>query len=205
MRALRGGDSGPILRLDYKRNTVDVEEAVATLRAAQDADQGDGHGADLSGGREVHREDARSLSRDDLHQRLLRRQHRAGRGADASGTAVCERGHRDAGGAGGSTATRPSVLKYKTALAKYFPGEAADYVSLEGYMAASLLAEGLQRAGPQIDTEKLVDALESMRNFDLGVGTLAELRPDRASELAQGMGHPARSGRAIPGHRAAMT
>ena len=32
MRALRGGEAGPILRLGYKRNTVDVEEAVATLR-----------------------------------------------------------------------------------------------------------------------------------------------------------------------------
>ena len=88
MRALRGGEAGPILRLDYKRNTVDVEEAVATLRLHKIADQGGGHGADLSGGGEIHREDARPLSRDDLHQRLLRRQHRVGPGADASGAAV---------------------------------------------------------------------------------------------------------------------
>jgi len=28
------------------------------------------------------------------------------------------------------------VLDYKSALAKYFPGEAPDYVSLEGYVRA---------------------------------------------------------------------
>ena len=63
------------------------------------------------------------------------------------------------------------VLRYKDALAKVSPGEAADYVSLEGYITASLLAEGVRRAGSQLDTEKLVDVLENLRNLDLGVGT----------------------------------
>ncbi len=63
------------------------------------------------------------------------------------------------------------VLDYKKALASQFPGEAADYVSLEGYTAGNLLAEGLRRVGPQVDTEKLVDALESVRNYDTGLGT----------------------------------
>jgi hypothetical protein len=35
------------------------------------------------------------------------------------------------------------VLEYKNALAKYFPGEAADYVSLEGYVAANVLIRRL--------------------------------------------------------------
>jgi len=63
------------------------------------------------------------------------------------------------------------VLDYKKALAQEFPGEAADYVSLEGYTTGNLLAEGLRRAGPDVDTEKLVDALESLRNYDTGLGT----------------------------------
>src|SRR5262249_61513076 len=33
MRALRGGSEGAILRLDYKRNTLDVDDAIARLRA----------------------------------------------------------------------------------------------------------------------------------------------------------------------------
>ena len=63
------------------------------------------------------------------------------------------------------------VLDYKNALAKYAPGEAADYTSLEGYIAANILIEGLKRAGPSFDTEQLVDTLETMRNIDLGLGT----------------------------------
>jgi len=62
------------------------------------------------------------------------------------------------------------VLEYKNALAKYFPGEAPDYVSLEGYVAANILIQGLKRTGPQLDTEKLIDVLENTRNFDLGLG-----------------------------------
>jgi branched-chain amino acid transport system substrate-binding protein len=63
------------------------------------------------------------------------------------------------------------VLEYKNALQKYFPGEAPDYVSLEGYVAANVLIQGLKRAGSQLDTEKLIDALENMHNVDLGLGT----------------------------------
>ena len=62
------------------------------------------------------------------------------------------------------------VLQYKTALARHFPGEAPDYVSFEGYVSAQVLIEALRRAGPQLDTEKLVDTLENMHGFDLGLG-----------------------------------
>ena len=63
------------------------------------------------------------------------------------------------------------ILDYKKALATYFPSEAPDYVSLEGYLSAKVLIEALQRTGSQLDTEKLVDTLESLRDFDLGLGT----------------------------------
>ena len=63
------------------------------------------------------------------------------------------------------------VLDYKSALTKYFPRESLDYVSLEGYLAASVLVEALKRNGPQLDTERLVDTLENLRDFDMGLGT----------------------------------
>jgi ABC-type branched-subunit amino acid transport system substrate-binding protein len=63
-----------------------------------------------------------------------------------------------------------AVLEYKNALAKYFPGEAPDYASLEGFVAANILIDALKRTGAQLDTEKLVDALEATRNLDLGLG-----------------------------------
>jgi ABC-type branched-subunit amino acid transport system substrate-binding protein len=64
-----------------------------------------------------------------------------------------------------------AVLEYKAALNKYFPGEAPDYVSLEGYVAADVLIQALQKTGAQLDTEKLIDTLENTRNLDLGLGT----------------------------------
>ena len=64
-----------------------------------------------------------------------------------------------------------AVLEYKNALAKYFPGEAPDYVSLEGYIAANVLIQAIKRTGPQLDTEKLIDTLETTRSLDLGLGT----------------------------------
>jgi ABC-type branched-subunit amino acid transport system substrate-binding protein len=63
------------------------------------------------------------------------------------------------------------VLDYKSALTKYFPGEAPDYVSLEGYVAANVLIAALKRNGPELDTERLVGTLENLRDLDIGLGT----------------------------------
>ena len=70
-----------------------------------------------------------------------------------------------------------AVLDYKAALAKYFPGETADYVSFEGYIDAKILVEGIKRAGLQLDTESLIDALESIHGLDMGLGTTLNFGP----------------------------
>ncbi|MGJ4881766.1 MULTISPECIES: ABC transporter substrate-binding protein [unclassified Bradyrhizobium] len=62
------------------------------------------------------------------------------------------------------------VLDYKTALEKYFPGEAPDYTSLEGFISASILIQALKQTTP-LETERLVDTLESMQSIDLGLGS----------------------------------
>ena len=62
-----------------------------------------------------------------------------------------------------------AVLKYQEALRKYASGEKPDFVSLEGYLAGALLVEGLKRA-TALETEKVIDALESIRGLDLGTG-----------------------------------
>jgi len=64
------------------------------------------------------------------------------------------------------------VIRYRDALKKFHPDQHPDFISLEGYAASQLLAEGLRRAGRELDTEKLVDALESVRDYDLGIGTV---------------------------------
>ena len=64
------------------------------------------------------------------------------------------------------------VIRYREALKKFHPDQHPDFISLEGYVASQLLAEGLRRAGRELDTEKLVDALESVRDYDPGIGTV---------------------------------
>lgn len=59
------------------------------------------------------------------------------------------------------------VRQYREALAKAARQE-PHHAGLEGYIAGKLLVEGLKRAGRDLTREKLVAALESMHNTDLG-------------------------------------
>jgi ABC-type branched-subunit amino acid transport system substrate-binding protein len=170
MRAL-GGDDSAILRLGYERNTVDVDNAVAGLRT---------HKTPIKAVVMVaaYRAAAKFVEKTrDLYPTMIYT-NVSFVGSTALASELMLLGPRYANGVV-VTQVVPSVdsyasaiLKYKTALAKYFPGETPDYVSLEGYVDGTLLLEGLKRAGPQPDTEKLVDGLESLRNFDMGLGTL---------------------------------
>jgi ABC-type branched-subunit amino acid transport system substrate-binding protein len=63
-----------------------------------------------------------------------------------------------------------AVMRYQELLPKYSLGEKPDFVSLEGYLAANVLIEGLKRAGRDFTTETLIDSLESIRGLDIGVG-----------------------------------
>jgi ABC-type branched-subunit amino acid transport system substrate-binding protein len=70
-----------------------------------------------------------------------------------------------------------AVLKYRAALKKYFPDEQPSFISLEGYLAASLLAEGMQKASDNLTTDTLVEALESIQNLDIGIGAKISYGP----------------------------
>jgi ABC-type branched-subunit amino acid transport system substrate-binding protein len=44
----------------------------------------------------------------------------------------------------------------------------ASYSSMEGFISAKVLVEGLKRAGPKPTREKLIAGLESMNRYDMG-------------------------------------
>jgi len=44
-------------------------------------------------------------------------------------------------------------------------------------VAARVLLEGVQRAGRHSDTERLVEGLETLRDFDMGLGTPINFSP----------------------------
>ncbi|HEX3342670.1 MAG TPA: ABC transporter substrate-binding protein [Pseudolabrys sp.] len=169
-RSIPGGDENAILRLNYQRNTVDVDDAVAQLQkskipikavimvpayraAAKFIEKTRDAYPDMTYA-SVSFVGSTALANELM---LLGRKY-------ASGVIVTQvvpvvDGHSSL------------VLDYKTALAKYFPGEAPDYVSLEGYVTASIMISALKRNGPQLDTERLVETFENLRGLDLGLGT----------------------------------
>jgi len=69
------------------------------------------------------------------------------------------------------TSHATAVIKFREALQEYVVGEPPSFAALEGFVAANVLIEGLRRAGKGLDSEKLVDALEGIQGLDLGIGT----------------------------------
>ncbi len=61
----------------------------------------------------------------------------------------------------------PVVKEYKRLFSKPEKTEVG-YVSLEGFVAAKVLVEGLRRAGPNLTRDGLIKALESMMAYDAG-------------------------------------
>jgi len=59
------------------------------------------------------------------------------------------------------------VRQYREALGKNGQQE-PHHAGLEGWIAAKVLSEGLKRAGKDLTRDKLISALEGMRNVDLG-------------------------------------
>lgn len=60
------------------------------------------------------------------------------------------------------------VREFLALTEKYFPNEPATYISLEGFLTAKVIVEGLRRAGPALTREKFMAALEGFQNLDLG-------------------------------------
>ncbi|CAL76378.1 conserved hypothetical protein; putative signal peptide [Bradyrhizobium sp. ORS 278] len=167
-RAL-GLNDAAILRVNYARNTVDVEPAINQLKAQK-----------LPVRAVIMVATSRAAAKfiEKAHEALpgVVFANVSAVGASALANELMLLGPRFAAGVV-VTQVVPAVsgysslvLDYKASLAKYAPGEPPDYTSLEGYIEASILIAALKKTGAQLDTERLIDTLESMRNIDLGLG-----------------------------------
>ena len=163
------GDNPDIVRLNYKRNTVDVQDAVNALRTFRGQIKAVVMVAS-------YRAAAKFIEKTrDLYPSMIYT-NVSFVGSTALADELMLLGPRYAAGAI-VTQVVPAinsyatiVLKYKEALAKYFPGKSPDYVSFEGYIDGNILAEAVKRVGRDINTEKLIDEFERMHDFDLGLG-----------------------------------
>ena len=187
LRALPGADTKAVLRLSYKRNSVDVAEAASQLRAKSPAIKAVVMVA-------TYRAAAKfiEVTRGFNPKMIYTNVSFVGSTALAGELMLLGPSYAD-----GVIVTQvvpavdghsKAVLDYRAALTKYFPGEAPDYVSLEGYVAAKILIDGLKRAGPQPSIETVVDALENTRGLDLGLGAIINFGPSehQASHVVWG-------------------
>ncbi len=69
------------------------------------------------------------------------------------------------------------IREYTTLLKRYFPADRPNFVSLEGYLNARVLVEGLKRAGRNLSREGFIKALESITNYDLGIDNNLSFSP----------------------------
>jgi ABC-type branched-subunit amino acid transport system substrate-binding protein len=176
IRSLRGASDTPIVRLGYQRNTVDVDDAVAQLQQIQQQKNRLPIKAMIMV--PTYRAAAKFIEKTrDLYPDMVYTSV-SFVGSTALANELMLLGKKYATGVI-VTQVVPAieghsslVLDYKSALAKYFPGEAPDYVSLEGYVDATVLIAALRQNGPQVDTEKLVTTLENVHDLDIGLGTL---------------------------------
>ena len=66
------------------------------------------------------------------------------------------------------SATLPLVVEYQKMMKQYAPDEPLSFSSLEGYVVGKITVEALKRAGPKPTREKVLKALNSMGELDLG-------------------------------------
>jgi branched-chain amino acid transport system substrate-binding protein len=93
-----------------------------------------------------------------------------------------------------------TVALYRRALSKYYPSAQPNFVSLEGFVDAMVLVEGLKKAGKDLTREGLIRGIESIHDQDLGLGS--KLKLDYSPKDHKGFDHVIptviRGGRAVP-------
>ncbi len=89
----------------------------------------------------------------------------------------------------------PGVVEYRALMDKYnpqlpeavrdpnYPLQKYSFISLEGYVNARVVVEALRRAGANPTRQSFKQALESLRNLDLGIGAPLTFTPERHQGL----------------------
>ncbi len=169
-------DPAHVLRVGYKRNTTDVADAVRVLkRNAANIRAVVMIPTCMAAARFVQRlRDERldfvlsavsAVGSNDLAQQLMQLGPRYADGVIVTQVVPVP------------TAKASAVMKYQQDLARYDPAAKPGFVSLEGYVMANLLIEGLRRAGRNLNTDTLVAALEGIKEVDIGIGNTLTFGP----------------------------
>jgi ABC-type branched-subunit amino acid transport system substrate-binding protein len=173
----RGVDRDRMVRVGYKRNTADVAEAIAILKQ---------RAGDLDAVVMVATYKAAAT--------FIRKLREAGLSlfttnvspvdSNALAEELVASGARHAARVVVTqivplpTSRAPGALRFQAALAKFSPGERPGFLSFEAWIVGHIVGEALRRAGRDLDSERLVEALEGIRDLDLGIGTPISFGPE---------------------------
>jgi branched-chain amino acid transport system substrate-binding protein len=93
----------------------------------------------------------------------------------------------------------PTVELYLDALNKYMGGTEPNFVSLEGFVDAMVIVEGLKRAGANLTREKFISGIESIHDENVGLGPtfLLDYGPNRHSGFDSVYATVVRNGHAV--------
>jgi len=93
-----------------------------------------------------------------------------------------------------------TVALYRRTMSKFASNEPPNFVSLEGFVDAMVMVEGLKRAGKDLTREGLIRGIESLHDFDIELGP--QLKLNYSARDHKGFEHViptvVRGGRAVP-------
>jgi branched-chain amino acid transport system substrate-binding protein len=73
----------------------------------------------------------------------------------------------------------PAVQEFRDAMAKYEPGQPADFIALWGWTGAKVFGRIAQTIQGPVTSESLTKAYEQAKNIDPGVGPVMSFSPDK--------------------------
>jgi ABC-type branched-subunit amino acid transport system substrate-binding protein len=93
-----------------------------------------------------------------------------------------------------------TVALYRRSLQRFMPSARPNFVSLEGFVDAMVMVEGMKKAGKELTREGLIHAIESIHEMDMGLGP--QLKLHYGPKDHKGFDHViptvVRGGRAVP-------
>ncbi len=173
----RGVDRARIVRVGYKRNSVEVADAIAVLKQrARDLDAVVMVATNQAAASFIRRLRDMGLSLFTTNVSPV--------DSNALAEELVGAGARYAAGVVVTqvvplpTSRAPGAVRFQAALARFgAPGERPGFLGFEAWIVGQILAEGLRRAGKDLDAEKLVAALEGIKDLDLGIGVRISYGP----------------------------
>ena len=82
------------------------------------------------------------------------------------------------------TVLLPAASEYTRLLSRYFPEEKPSFVGFEGFLNATVLVEGLKRAGSNLTREGLIKSIEGIHQFSLQIANPLDYSPTNHQGLS---------------------